>query len=256
MMEKTNSHNISGNVVFIILIAVALFGALSYAVTQGFSGANANRITKQQAKAAATAIIKYATDVEQAITRLQLVNDCSDEQISFERHPFDGSDTDYINLNAPSDFSCHVFHPDGGAVPLYEIPAKWIDPNVTAWPENAGEIVFTGDMPVALLGQDEDLNSSSSELTLYVQYINTDLCTALNKAVKLNLSGIPTENVANFAARTSSQDLFKGSYDFPHLNSRIGSVDFPHGRSSGCFARSDDGSPDVPHAFFHVLIAR
>ncbi|PJF37579.1 MAG: hypothetical protein CUN55_21350, partial [Phototrophicales bacterium] len=62
-----------GNVLFLILIAVALFAALSYTVT--WSGrANEGRLNKDRAELLAAEIIQYATQMEQAITRVRIIN--------------------------------------------------------------------------------------------------------------------------------------------------------------------------------------
>lgn len=124
MLKETQK----GNILFLILIAVALFAALSYVVTSS-SRSNEGGIAKDKAKLAASRIIQYATHIEQALQRLKLINKCQDTQISFERAPFNGSDTQYINPYAPSDHSCHVFHSNGGGVSNIEFEPKIFDPS-------------------------------------------------------------------------------------------------------------------------------
>ena len=102
-----------GNALFLILIAVALFAALSYAVTN--SGRGGSGIDKEQASIASSEIVAYAGLATATVERLKLYG-CADNEISFERSPFDGSDTVYFNANSPADFSCHVFHPSAGGL--------------------------------------------------------------------------------------------------------------------------------------------
>ena len=103
-----------GNVLFLILLAIALFAVLSYAVTQS-SRSSGRDAAAENAITDAAQITQYATLVEQTVTRLRLSNGCRDTQISFAADS-DGdgnwydADDDYHNPNAPSDFSCHVFH--------------------------------------------------------------------------------------------------------------------------------------------------
>lgn len=101
----------SGNVLFLILIAVALFAALSYAVTSSSKGGG-NGISKDKAKILASELTQYTTSIEQAINRMQLMNGCSNEQISFENPETSG----YTNANAPADKRCHIFDPAGGGL--------------------------------------------------------------------------------------------------------------------------------------------
>jgi hypothetical protein len=56
----------SGNVLFLILIAVALFAALSYAVTSSSRSSGA-QIGADQARIMAAEIRQYASSIEQAI---------------------------------------------------------------------------------------------------------------------------------------------------------------------------------------------
>jgi hypothetical protein len=103
-----------GNVLFLILIAVALFAALSYAVTDSSRG-GVDGGSQETNKRTASEFVQYGISLNTAITRLRVLNQCSNEEISFEIAPFDGAGSRY-NANSPADFSCHVFHPAGGGV--------------------------------------------------------------------------------------------------------------------------------------------
>lgn len=93
----------NGNILFLILVAVALFAALSYAVT-GTSRTTGNTIESEKAKLTQGEIDSYAAAMNTGINRLKLINNCS-----------------IIDYTPPTeqgggDKSCHLFHPDGGAV--------------------------------------------------------------------------------------------------------------------------------------------
>ena len=108
----------SGNALFLILIAVALFAALSYAVTQ--SGRGGGSIDREKASLSAAQAMQYAGQIGQAVQKMQLLSGCTDEQISFWNDS-DGNGTengsdDYFNAGSPTDRSCHVFQSEGGAV--------------------------------------------------------------------------------------------------------------------------------------------
>lgn len=96
--------NKSGNILFLILIAVALFAALSYAVT-GSNRTTGNTVESEKAKLSQGEIDSYLASVETGKNRLLLINGCAS-----------------INYTPPADQvaadrSCHIFHPDGAGVP-------------------------------------------------------------------------------------------------------------------------------------------
>jgi len=61
----------AGNVLFLILIAVALFAALSYAVTSS-SRSGTGGVGEDKAKLAASTLLQYAAGVEQKLLRMTI----------------------------------------------------------------------------------------------------------------------------------------------------------------------------------------
>jgi len=94
----------SGNALFLILIAVALFAALSYAVTN--SSRDGSGIDRENAEIAASQIMQTMANVKTAVDRLVL-SGCQKVQISFEgvELPSNASDP---HTNTPTDGSCKV----------------------------------------------------------------------------------------------------------------------------------------------------
>ncbi len=86
----------SGNALFLILIAVALFAALSYAVTQ--SGRGGGSIDREQAEILAAQILQEISIIENEIRRNQVFRDY--DQIQFTINAENASGT--------------VYDPDGG----------------------------------------------------------------------------------------------------------------------------------------------
>lgn len=120
---------VAGNALFLILIGVALFAALSYAITR--SGAGGSKSDAEQAQLAAAQISQFFGAVEQAFTRLRL-RGCPENQLTIENDVFIGGiDGPFsapgpmipvgTNTNSPADGSCHIFHPNGGGVAPYVI---------------------------------------------------------------------------------------------------------------------------------------
>lgn len=108
-----------GNVLFLILIAVALFAALSYAVgtsTRG-SGKNTN---EEKLKTGAAAIQNYVASVRSAVQRLMLSNDCTVQNLDWRNtywKRLDGSPSVGI-LHAPISpkSGCAIFTSQGGPI--------------------------------------------------------------------------------------------------------------------------------------------
>lgn len=98
-----------GNALFLILIALALFGALSYAVTQSSRGGG--DISREQALLDDAQAEQCTALVEYGINKIKLLNGCVLDQFSYELP--DGSNA---NSDAPSDERCHIFRDNGGGV--------------------------------------------------------------------------------------------------------------------------------------------
>ena len=64
--------NQNGNVVFILLVAVGLFAALSTAIFSGVGAVNDNR-DKDELRLQATELIQYGAKVRRTIERLQAI---------------------------------------------------------------------------------------------------------------------------------------------------------------------------------------
>jgi len=96
-----------GNALFLILIAVALFAALSYAVTQ--SGRGGGGIDREQAAITAAEMTQYAASLRTAAMRMTITG------VNEDALDFDPTD-DSSSSPADNDFSNDVFMTEGGGV--------------------------------------------------------------------------------------------------------------------------------------------
>lgn len=83
-MDKNKTQ--SGNVLFLILIAVALFAGLGYAVTSSLSGAPAS-VEDEKQKLDQAVLNNCEAAINLALLRLRNMGDCSDDH-----HGGDGKD--------------------------------------------------------------------------------------------------------------------------------------------------------------------
>ncbi len=112
--------NTSGNVLFLILIAVVLFAALSYAVTQSTRGGGQN-ISDEQVRLGASAITQYVSLLRTEVQRLRVSNDCDLSNLDWrntENMRYNNTTVSNISIAAPvPKTGCAVFSSYGGPVP-------------------------------------------------------------------------------------------------------------------------------------------
>ncbi|MAS87412.1 MAG: hypothetical protein CMH30_05490 [Micavibrio sp.] len=195
-----------GNVLFLILIAVALFAALSYAVTQSSRSGRGDASSETAAVNAAT-ITQYPTGIRTAVLRMTI----------------SGLTLDRIEFNEPDDFgtcttppggdtaAACVFHPNGGGATYQLAPASAMATGVNEpWYFNAN---FKPD------GVGLDANP---EYMAFLPNITQNLCLEINR--RYNIPGTPT---------------------IPTLAATAGSIEQTLGGGTGYVATNGTGTGDV-----------
>jgi hypothetical protein len=216
-----------GNVLIYILIAVALLGALSFAVSQG--GRNSGKsITEEKARLYAGEMLEYGNTVGNAVAQLRL-RGCTETQISFE---FSGAG--HVNNNAPDDNSCHVFHPSGGGVTF-----KSVTPEAMA---NGGSQNYI----YSAFDNVEGVGTDDSELIMYGIAVSDEVCIQINKMIGTVSGDTLVEDPADVVA-----DPFVGTYG-SNVTIGTGTGDVFEGVRTGCFFCGPYGE----NIFYKVLIAR
>lgn len=180
----------SGNVLFLILIAVALFAALSYAVTRSTrSGGSAK---KEQLRTTAASILDFAATMRTAMMRMKVSNGCADNQFDFSNGVYKLADGQFLNVansNAPANGTCKLFAATGGGVAPVLFSPTYFDfsPGYDATPGHS----FVRTAQVAREGTDSPGSANSNELLMSIMYLKKDLCMAIN-----DLAGIPNPSGA------------------------------------------------------------
>lgn len=240
----------NGNALFIILIAIALFGGLTYAMSQSNSGSadiDDERLTLNAAE-----IAQIASTIESTVKELMAVNGCTDTQISFAYDSDGDGDVDasdnYWNNSAPANGMCNVFGENGGKLAFPALDASLFDPAKSALYQ-FGKIFITSTSCVADVGTGPSNTCNSSgpddeELTLYLPNITKELCTELARGTSgFQSSGELMED----AAHAWDEVLFDGNYadgKVLYLGSRT--------PKTGCYR----GLGYSHYNFYHVLLAR
>lgn len=247
-MMKTIKKDIQaqeGNVLFLILIAVALFAALSYAVTQSSRGGN--NASKETNILNSAQITQYPTQVRTAVLRMMI----------------DGNDPANIMFNTPADFNTlstdgttrlGVFHPRGGEA-VYQQPASGL---VNTTVNSDQRWFFNGNFEIGNIGL-----PGTGEIIAFLPGISSAMCTKLNE--EYGITDIPEFGsdvlTQTSTANSTNVDSSLGSGTDSATNATsydgdLGHIDFPSeldGQPFGCF-ENDTASGE--YVYYHVLVER
>ena len=220
---KKKSTGQSGSALIIILVAVALFGALSYTVANMLRGGDSpNAIAEQPASILTDEILGYARTVKQAVQDLKISNGCEDEQISFEND----IGSEYVNTAAPND--CRVYGSEGANLSRQNM---FEDVSSSPW-------LFTGENRIANVGS----NTTDGDLLIVLPDINLTVCLAIND--KLN---VPNASQDTPVSNVYDPTKFTGTYASTQI---IGDGLEIAGFQAGCAESSGE------YYFYSTLIAR
>ena len=191
-MYNANMNKNDGNALFLILIAVALFAALSYAVTN--SGRGGSNIDKEAAEIHAAEILNYIAIVEAEARKLNIINGVPIYNINFgndnsHRSQSTGTGTGVIgsvyndnpNCTAPKS-ECSVFQERGGQVTsraFYDMAGHPIG-------DSNGHIV-PGEFRVYNNFVEDVGSNSTPEILFVLGGIDKAICDALNRKLGLPL---------------------------------------------------------------------
>lgn len=245
-----NRTNESGNVLFYILIAVALIAALSYAVSNSSRG-SLSQLDGEKARLAAIEIMEYADVLAKATAQLRL-RGCADNELSYENSV---TTTDYANTANPTgDNTCHIFHVSGGGVQYRNPDGSWLD-NTKNTESFFGEYLFTARTCIPFVGAGElscqGEGSSSAELIFVAPFIEKEICIEINNRLNIGIADAdPPQDAA--AAWVSISPAFKGV--FPNgVQLRDPTDEYLLGKTSGCFEA--DSAPNGGYHFYKVLVS-
>jgi hypothetical protein len=233
-------QNKKGNILFLILIAVALFAALSYAVTNT-SRSNSQNISEDKAKILAADIIQYAAQVEQGISRLRVINNVSEHGLDLVAPSYSTS----TNNGTCTTDACKLFNVVGGNISPRLLPQDAWDMSNTNMTTN-----WQGRMEFRVLRIQDVGIHDEAELTMIYRGINDETCAAINERLNIanDSDGTPPTD------STNTYELYSGtltSFPVPAAGITFGDQAAQFiGQRTFC---TDNGAANH---FVHVLIAR
>jgi hypothetical protein len=243
MSNKNYRTSEKGNVLFLILIAVALFAALSYVVTQSTRSGSGSTEREQNILSSAQ-MTQYPTALRTALIRMVLA----------------GTPIEHVAFNSTAPFysstigrteAAYVFSPKGGAAIYQEAPADLMTSGVaTGWTFNANN-------RIPGIGLDDD--GAGNEVIAFLSGVSNGVCKQVNEELGVNLAGctlvagVPnagTVDVANGMNNTNAS-----AYTFPSTGTAIVGAGCTTGlarQASGCFTNA----AGTTFTFYSVLLER
>ena len=218
----SNEKRQSGNALFLILIAVALFAALSYAITQ--SGRGGGTISREQVTIAAAQMTQFSSSIHAVVQRMAITGTPVADMVY-----------DLDMTQAPCSVTPQncVFSPSGGGATYIDPP-----PNTgTTWnfaPVNQGNYIKD-------VGTNTDLTGTES--TVFLQLLSEPLCRAINKGL-----GFGDSVVNNTGAL---DELSTGSNTNAAYGARGSVVDAYPGEPYGC---TFDSIGFNEYVYYHALV--
>ncbi|NQZ14383.1 MAG: hypothetical protein HRT94_06155 [Alphaproteobacteria bacterium] len=245
MNQMTYRKTEQGNVLFLILIAVALFAALSYAVTQSTrsGGGSADR---EQAILSSAALTQFPASLRTSLVRMVL----------------NGTSVNGLEFNPPSDFgdlsseAQGVFHPNGGGAVYQEAPNDVMD---SAGGNTGGQWYYNGHFELVNIGI---AGSSGNDIIAFLPGITETVCERINQEVGIGAGGCTATADANVPDINSAvtednidTEFMDDTYTLPTTDQEDisnATCNVFAGQPMGCFYDTDNSR----YVFYSVLLER
>ncbi|MCE7886764.1 MAG: hypothetical protein DYH13_04575 [Alphaproteobacteria bacterium PRO2] len=242
-----------GNVMFYILIAVALLAALIFAVAQSGRG-NIQQVSEEKARLYATEIIQSTGTMANGVAQLRL-RGVRDTEISF-----DNPSVPYPNANCADD-TCKLFHPAGAGLTYAAPDMQWLDESAASATGFGvvggmiGQWYFPYNTCVWQVGAGGDNchadNSDNTELMVWLPWVKREVCLQINQLLGIpNPGGEPPSIGGTMINNTAPK--FAGTYPTgAHVH-----VQMPTITAACVYHGSAPASPGLGYFYYKVLIVR
>ncbi len=255
IQSNLDRKNERGNVLFLILIAVALFAALSYAVTQstrsgsGDASGETNLINSAQ-------LAQYPAGVRTAVVRM-IIGGTSVDQLLFDNP---------TSFNQPymtdSDLEYNVFHPTGGGAVFQNPPQDLIVPGSPGiWTfSSAYRINGIGSTPTNVA------DVTGNDIIAFLPGVTQNVCRRLNEEVGIEDTSqadrVPQDSTITAVPAALENMTLAGSGGTPGIYEPAQGTITGHfdGQPFGCFRIGatpiTSYSSTTAYVYYHVLVER
>tara|TARA_B100000686_G_scaffold354146_1_gene462900 strand:+ start:3178 stop:3855 length:678 start_codon:yes stop_codon:yes gene_type:complete len=221
-------RNAQGNALFIILIGIVLFGALTFAMTENKTS-NEN-IDTETARVTAAELLNYTNRLRQAALRMKSLKGCETEELSFEASPYNETNiyTQYPNSSSP-EYKCYFFHAEGGGMR-----------RLAAEDYQAETYKFTGSCRI---------NNNVRGINFFLGAIPLETCEQINRMAGYNAPSYAPDKMAYSCTSQNFTGNFASSGVLPSINGTTeGCVE-----GTGGYTLGSSGSGDGVYWYFATI---
>lgn len=244
LTNQTHRQSEKGNVLFLILIAVALFAALSYVVTQSTRSGGGSTEREKNILSSAQ-MTQYPTALRTAIIRMVL----------------GGVAVENIYFNSPSNFGSLsvtqlVFHPQGGGATYQDAPA-----DLSATGNSALTWVYNAQFQVNGIGIN---GAGGNDVIAFLPGVSDGVCRQVNEELGIDPTSLSPAacgtNIPVITGQTANLAMnMTNAYTFPAtaagtLAPTTGCTALFDRQASGCF--KDTSATPNRNVFYSVLLER
>lgn len=222
-----------GNILFLILLAIILFAALTYAVNSGLRGGSPDALPKEKARTFAAQLLQNAGLIEQTIMRERTVNGVPEWGFDMK-----GTNVNNLTNGACTANNCRLFSGNGGLIDSIAIP-DWASTEFTNIAYRRLEL-----KPASIL----NIGTSAPDLLYQYRFLRREVCEAIN-----TLLGHGDIDLNNFSEAWGAADVYSGTLtSFPTTVATLGDqMTTLKGKSAFCFNHSTEG-----YTFVYTVMAR
>lgn len=229
----------AGNVLFLILIAVALFAALSYAVTQSTRSGGGDA-SKEKSLVSSASVTQYPASIKTAIVRMIVSNGVTANELLFHK-PVDFTDLTTAALQKRA-----VFYPTGGGATYTDGPLDvsstttgnpWVF-NATNEVKNIGTTATSG------------VTTATADIIAFLPNMSASVCSKIHE--QLGMSSTVNTPLTGVDITTNMDDETKTD-NIPASpgGAMITAAGVLDGQPQGCFQKAPGNL-----VYYHVLVER
>lgn len=199
----------TGSALTYILVAIALFAALSFAMSQmGRQGGNLGEETVQ---IQAGEIMQYANAIHRGVRKMKIEGVAGNE-ICFDHDAWGHADYNHSGCSVDTN---RLFHPDGGSITFQRGEERWYDltSSVIATVNDPGEWVISARYEITDIGTDgggANTVAENAEIILATAPIHDQICSRINAMLDYNPATPPAVASGIYDGLTGAK--FDGTY--------------------------------------------
>lgn len=274
--QKFDRQGERGNVLFLILIAVALFAALSYAVTQSTRSGSGDTSSEKN-KIGSAQLAQYPAGVRTSVVRMVL-GGVPVDGLLFDG-PSDFATGVYNGANKADYYRYNVFHPTGGGAIFQNAASDLLVPEAnseTATGTDAkykGAWVFSSAYQINGIGMTDSTDPLANDIIAFLPGLTQSICRKLNDELGISdpassdkipenfggsLSAVPYMADAMRAVTPGAQGIRSGGAIGTIGGTTADANSVLRGQPFGCTRIGTAGGSwaTTKYVYYHVLVER